>query len=525
MANAILANVSPVLGLYTLMIATPVAALATSSVFMNVSSTNALSVAAKDTLIGVPAQERTAHLAALVLLIGLVQLLFGVLKLGSMLRFISHSVMTGLRNGVATLIILDQVSYLTGFSSPYNNKVLNLLEHILNWQQSNWPTLVIGIATIALILILSFTRLKEMAMVLALIMITVITVVVNPESVLLVGDISQLPDKLFNFTLPSLTAMASLVPSAIAIAILGLVQGASVSQSHPNPDGNFSNNSRDFVGQGVANIATSFFQGIPAGGSTPGTTVAVRAGARSRLANLFTGLFVAPLVLLFGNYVAHVPVSALAGLLIIIGFQSFRPEGMLTVWQTGLSQRIAMILTFTLTLLIPLQYAVLAGIAMTILHNFFKSSNRVTVVEFEFPDHGFPIERQPAAALESHQLTVLYIYGSLFFASASKLEARLPAVNHTTCAAVVLILRGRDEIGSTFIGVLERYHQALRARNGALFLAGVAPQVQKQLARTGLASQFGENRIFLVQDQLGQSMNSAIIVAQQWLNSCPQKDD
>jgi len=101
MANALLANVNPVLGLYTLMIATPVGALVTSSVFMNVSTTSALSVVAGDALIYVPANDRTVHLAALVLLTGLVQLLFGVMQLGSMLRFVSNAVMVGFITGVA----------------------------------------------------------------------------------------------------------------------------------------------------------------------------------------------------------------------------------------------------------------------------------------------------------------------------------------------------------------------------------------------------------------------------------------
>ncbi|MCB0176037.1 MAG: STAS domain-containing protein, partial [Anaerolineae bacterium] len=89
---------------------------------------------------------------------------------------------------------------------------------------------------------------------------------------------------------------------------------------------------------------------------------------------------------------------------------------------------------------------------------------------------------------------------------------------------VLLILRGRDEIDSNFVGVLQRYQQTLQASGGALFLAGIAPNVKDQLMRTGLSSQIGEDRIFLEQPQLGVSMNSAISVARQWLNTAPQLD-
>jgi len=109
MGNAVLAAVNPVYGLYTLMIATPVGALFTSSVYMNVSTTGALSVAAGDALVRFPVSQRSTALVTLVLLIGLFQLLFGLLKLGSLIRFVSQSVMTGFITGIALLIILGAI--------------------------------------------------------------------------------------------------------------------------------------------------------------------------------------------------------------------------------------------------------------------------------------------------------------------------------------------------------------------------------------------------------------------------------
>ncbi len=519
MANAVLANVNPVLGLYTLMVATPVGALATSSVFMNVSTTSALSVAAGDVMATIPTADRTVHLAALVLLTGLVQLLLGVLRLGSLLRFVSNAVMVGFITGVAALIVLGQVGDLTGYASPFGNRVLKLLDLIFHWQQIHWPTFAIGMLTIILIVALGRTRASKMAMVLALVISTVVTAVLSPEAVQLVGDITQMPDQLFSFALPSLNAMVGLLAPAFAIAVIGLVQGAGVSQSYPNPDGNYPNNSGDFVGQGVANIAAGFFQGIPAGGSMSGTAVTVNAGAETRWANIFAGLFVVPLVLLLGNFVLLVPMSALAGLLIVVGFQSFKPQDILIVWQTGPTSRVAMVLTFISILVLPLQYAVFVGMAVSTLLHVFQSSNKVSVVEFELVEGGFPIEREPSKQLAAQKLTVLYVYGNIFFAAAPAFEAQLPQVNDASGAAVILLLRGRDEIGSTFIGVLQRYNQSLQASGGRLYLAGVTPHVKKQLIRTGVGAQIGEGRIFLAQPQLGESMNSAINAARQWLNT------
>src|SRR5208337_752253 len=123
MGHALLATVNPVLGIYTLMVAAPVAALFTSSVFMNVSTTAALSVAAGADLAGVPDSERAEALAVLVLLVGGIQLAAGLFRLGFLVRFVSNAVMTGFLNGVAALIVLGQVGHLTGFASGYSNQL------------------------------------------------------------------------------------------------------------------------------------------------------------------------------------------------------------------------------------------------------------------------------------------------------------------------------------------------------------------------------------------------------------------
>src|SRR4030043_1788449 len=120
------------------------------------------------------------------------------------------------------------------------------------------------------------------------------------------GDVADRPPALPNLVLPDLTLIAALIVPAIAVGIIGLVQGAGVSQTFPNPDGKYSDVSRDFLGQGAANIAAGFFGGIPAGGSSSGSALMVSAGARSRWANIFGGIAVALVVLLFADLVERV---------------------------------------------------------------------------------------------------------------------------------------------------------------------------------------------------------------------------
>ena len=141
MAHALLAAVNPVLGLYTLMLATPVGALFTSAIFMNVSTTSALSVAAGDTLINYPSATRGSVLVTLVLMIGIFQLVLGLFRLGWITRFIPFSVMTGFMTGVAVLIIIGQLGDFTGYYSAYSGKIAQVADLVLHRQSIQWATL------------------------------------------------------------------------------------------------------------------------------------------------------------------------------------------------------------------------------------------------------------------------------------------------------------------------------------------------------------------------------------------------
>ena len=241
-------------------------------------------------------------------------------------------------------------------------------------------------------------------------------------------DIAEVPRALPSLVLPDPALIFPLIVPAIAVGIIGLVQGAGVSQTFPNPDGKFSDVSRDFFGQGAANLAAGFFGGIPAGGSSSGTALMVSAGARSRWANIFGGIAVALVVLLFANLVELVAMPALAGLVIVAGVQMVNVNAIQTVWQTNTVSRTVMLVTFGSTLVMPLQYAVFLGVAISILIFVLQQSNTLRVVEWEVQDIGWPVEKPAPKALKSNQVTILFIYGNLFYAAADTFEASLPAV-------------------------------------------------------------------------------------------------
>ena len=528
MAHALLAAVNPVFGLYSLMLATPVGALFTSAIFMNISTTSALAVAAGDTMINYPDSSKVTVLVTLVVMIGIFQVLMGVFRLGWITRFIPFSVMTGFMTGVAVMIIIGQLGDLTGYYSPYSGKIIQLADLIVNWQSIAWSTLAIGLLTILLIYGLGKTRLSKFSLIFALVLASGLAILLNyafAAEIKLVKDISEVPRSLPSLVLPSPSLIGALIIPAIAVGIIGLVQGAGVSQTFPNPDGKFSNVSRDFLGQGAANIAAGFFGGIPAGGSSSGSALMVSAGARSRWANIFGGIAVALVVLLFADLVELVAMPALAGLVIVAGIQMINMNAIQTVWQTNTVSRTIMLVTFVSTLVMPLQYAVLLGVAVSILLFVFQQSNKIRVVEWIVGETGWPVERPAPKKIKSGKVTVLFIYGNLFYAAADTLEKSLPAVEDASRSVVILLLRGYEDVGSTVAEVLRRYTQALQANQGKLILAGVSKAFRAQLQRTGMLELIGKENIFPETKTIGEAGNAALRAATDWIAASSTDQD
>jgi SulP family sulfate permease len=525
LASGVLAGVNPIHALYAVMLSTPVGALFSSSVFISVQTTSAMSlvVASVPQISG--GDDQASMLFTLALLTGLFMLLAGLLKMGSLLRFVPHAVMTGFVNGVALLIILGQLGDFTGYSSDAGNKVTQTIDLLFNLNQMDLPTLAVGTLSILLIVALGRTRLGAFSMVVALLASSLLVALLDWESVTLVKDIAQIPDSLPRPALPDLSGLGVLIVPALSLAIVGLVQGAGVGQNYTNPDGTYPDASGDFVGQGAANIGASFFQGMPVGGSLSATALVVSSGAKSRFANIFAGIVIAVTLILFGASVGQLAMPALAGMLIVVGFQTLKPQDVEMVWRTGATQQAVMATTFALTLLVPLQYAVLFGVGLAVLLFVIRQSNQVTVKEWVLEEGQLPHEQAAPELLPSNQATVLIPYGSLFFAAAPIFEEQLPKLEEDTRYAVALVnLRGHQTVGSTFLEILERYAEELRDHKSRLMLVGVHPDVKEQLERTGQIDLLGEDNVLVRTADVGESVVIGYNQALEWIAEVSQAD-
>ncbi len=287
MASALLAGINPLAGLYTMMIATPIGALFTSSEMMHISTTSALSLGVASSLTGMSPADKLQAVYMLALMVGVIQILLGLLKMGFLVRFVPHSVMTGFLNGVALLIILGQLRDFTGFQSQYSNRVVQAVDTALNAQEIVLPILIVGLTTV--LLIIGLDRIKatrQFSFILAMVFASLLPFLPWFQNVPLVGDVTQVPSALPSFALPNFSLVFQLIVPAFALSVIGLVQGAGISQGYPNPDGKFPDPSGDFVGQGAANLATSFFKGMPCGGSLSGTAMVVERRGQIALGQL-----------------------------------------------------------------------------------------------------------------------------------------------------------------------------------------------------------------------------------------------
>jgi SulP family sulfate permease len=246
-----------------------------------------------------------------------------------------------------------------------------------------------------------------------------------------------------------------------------------------------------------------------------GTFLIQSVGGESRWANIFTGLFTAVSILLIGSFIEMIPLPTLAGLLIVVGFSIINVPRIQAVWHTGYIPMIVMLLTFSATLFLPIQNAVAFGVLLHILIHIFRSAEAVRLERVLPLDDGGFVESEAPKDLPSNEVVILQPVGSLFFAGVLELEEKLPDVGDASGSVVILRLRDRDEVGSTFLRTIERYNQRLQDNGNILMLEGISERVLEQLERTDLLDQIGEQNVYPAQPRFGAAVRRAMADAEE----------
>ena len=518
MASAVLVGVNPLYGLYASVFGPLVGGLVSSTGLMIITTTSAAALAAGSALVDVPVDQRPATLFLIVLLAGALMVAAGLLHLGRYTRFVSHSVMTGFLTAIAVNIICGQLADLSGSTAAQGSvpirKALSVITHP---GAINGASLVIGVMALAILLACARTRLSSISSLLALAVPTAAVIVLGLTTVAQVQDIGPIASGLPLPALPDLGQFnLSLLTSAAAIAVIVLVQGAGVSEVAPNPDRSRSNISRDFIAQGVANITNALFQGIPVGGSVGHTALNKSVGARSRWASILSGLWLGAILLVLAPLVGQVATPTLAAVLIYAAARSLRPNEVITIMRAGPIPLVAVSVTFVCTLLLPVATAVAVGVAISLIMQLNQEAMDLRVVRLVPNEAGQLVEEPAPSVLTDRSVTVLDIYGSLFYAGARTLQARLPHPGDASAAVVILRLRGRTTLGATFVHIITDYGGQLAARGGRLYLTGLTPELVDRITRATAGHLDGPITVSAATNILGQSTLAAFEDAQAW---------
>lgn len=523
MANGVLLGVSPVHGLYGTMAGPAVGGVLSSTQLMMITTMAAASLSAAEALGGLQGQARLDGLFAMVILIGALQLVAGALRLGTLLRFVSYSVITGFLLGVSVLLILNQLPIVTGRDAA--GGVGGAIQLLFEPETVHMPSLALAAIALVLALALPYTPIRTVGRLVAVVFPSAIVFALGFEDVTLVRDSGIIPQGIPLPRFPPLTAFTpDVVTGAIAVAIIILVQSAGVSQSVPNPDGSARNRSRDFAAMGAANVASGLVQGLPVGGSLSGTALNVLYGGESRWAAIFAGLFMALIILALSGTVGLIAMPALGALLILAGFSSINFRDTRFVFDTGWPSWLAGGTTFVSMLFLPIQAAVGFGVVLSAFLYINRSSTDITVVQLIKREDGLIEERHPAKSLASETVTVLDVYGHLFYAGARTLGQLLPSPAEATRSVVVLRLRSLASAGATLLDVLSTYADELSERGGRLYLAGVRPEVRAQIDRTNRLDLSGPVTILEATPARGESTLQAVAESRAWLVTGTEKD-
>ncbi len=524
MAYALIAGVDPIYGLYAGMLTVIFGSLFASSHLMVITLTNAIALIVADNL-GFLGDDLVRGIATLTLLIGLIQFLMGSLKLGSLVRFISNEVMAGFIAAVATIIIFGQIEVLVGYQGDFevggniSGRIVEGIAILVTPWDWDPATAVMGFLTIGVLLSLKRTRLGRFADFLVVAIIAVVVGVLSLGSVEIVQHISAIPDELPALVAPDYTLIPGLLPAAIAIAIVALVESAGVSAAFPNPDKSKADTSRNFSAHGLGNLAGSLIGALPGGGSMSRTAINKDAGALTRFGGVFAGVIIILSVALFGSVFEYIPMTALAGLLIVIGVGILRKEipKMVEAWHTSKAYSASMIATYVIAVMYSLEMAVFVGVVLSLTLYVYFSARNVKLVMLEPLGDGIFIVRPVPDEFPSDEVTVIQSRGTMYFAAVHTLEEEIPSWENTRHAVVILNMYGRNMVSTNLIDLIQSMYSDMLEKDIRLMLTDVAGSIMEQFERTGLVDELGRENVIPARDIIGASIVEALEVANAWL--------
>lgn len=465
---------------------------------------------------GIIQQHGLTGLLIATIMAGILLILMGLFKLGNVIKFVPYPVIIGFTAGIAVTIFSTQMNDLFGMGiqdapADFIHKWICYFQH---WRDINWWAFAIGVASL-LIIIFSTKISKKIPGSLVAIVLMTLTVWLLREfggvtSITTIGDLYTLPSGMPAPKLPELNLaegqtlirlVQDLFPSAFTIAMLGAIESLLSAMVADGVIGDKHNSNTELIAQGVANVVTPFFGGIPATGAIARTMANINNGGRTPVAGIVHALMLLLVLLCFGPLVGMIPMACLAGVLIIVSYNMSGWREVVALSKAPKSDFIVMLVTFVLTVIFDLTIAIEIGLLLAVIL-FLKRTNETTVIR-SFSDeidptlsndirlHGNDLEK-----LHIPPFTEVYeIDGPYFFGIANKFDEISQRMGTDGQKVRILRMRKVSFMDSTGIHNLEQLFLRSQRCGMTLVLSGVNENVYKTLDKAGLVKMIGKENV------------------------------
>jgi SulP family sulfate permease len=505
-AYALIAELPPQTGLYAAIIASVVTGLWGSSNQMNTGPANTISLLVLSALLAVatPGTPEFLLLAGiLAVMVGVISLLLGIARLGVLVNFVSDSVIVGFTAGAGILIATNQFRHLLRLNVSSSPELAETLQQIgIHLPESHWPSFFLGFGSILLVLILHKINPRIPGPLIVIVSASVLVVLLGLENqgVTTVGKLPQgLPpiNKILSMG-PDLFAQLS--TKALTITAIALIETISIARSIASQTRQRLESNQEFVGQGLANIASGLFSGYPVAGSFIRSAVNFQSGAHTSISSVFAGLIVLLVVLTLGGFAGLIPLPALAGVLIIFAISLIDKEEILRIWHGPSGDRLIMVVTFLATILIPLEFAVVLGILLSV--GLYLLQTSTPGIRKVLPDQDFEFLLPETGKEECPQLSIVEIMGDLYFGAVHHIEEYLLENQKRNPNQRYLLLRMNsvDIVDISGIHALESIVDAYRERNGDVFVTRFRQPIFDVMQSSGFSDFLGDDH-FLSRDR------------------------
>jgi len=503
-AFATLAGMPPEYGLYAGMVPAIIAALFGSSWHLVSGPTTAASLLIF-TSISAFAHPGTAEFVGLVLtltfMVGILELIMGLMRMGALVNFISHTVAIGFTAGAAILIGVNQIENLIGVDVPRGRHFYDTLLSL--WEKApefSPAATVVGLSAIAMGVGARkfFPRIPYM--IVALVGTCVMAAVMNIYFDAGVETISAIPSGLPPLSMPNLSAdvIRDLAPTAVAVTIFALTEAMSISRALAIRSGQHIDGNQEFIGQGLSNLVGCFFSSYVATGSFNRSGLNYDAGARTPLAAISAGVFLVGVVMLVAPLAVYLPKAGMAGILFLVAWNIIDVKHIRQIIRSSRSEAAVLVVTFLSVLFLDLELAIFAGVILSLMFYLNRTSHPNVAVlapgNVEDRRRFTDIPNQP----ECPQLKIVRIDGALYFGAVAsvvedlhRLETRFPDQRH-----MIVLASNIHFIDITGAEGLANEAKTLRKAGGALYLVDMKPSVAEQFRKTGLIEAIGEENIF-----------------------------